>query len=88
MKMKRSEQTREKDGKLIRSGVWFFYSSILWSIPVIPIVVALFFMFDLAPKLMDKGTPEISVAIGLIVGILISIGIGYFYAKAAIKNVE
>ncbi|MCK5772768.1 MAG: hypothetical protein KAH57_03185 [Thermoplasmata archaeon] len=88
MHIKSSEQTPKKDGKLIRSGVWFFYSMLLWSILVIPAVVALFFMFDLAPKLLENGTPEMSVSIGLIVGILISLGISYFYSRAAIKNVE
>ncbi len=88
MKMKGSEQNPEKEGKLIKSRVWFFYSLILWSILIVPLVVALFFMFNLAPKLMDKGTPEMSVAIGLIVGIAISLGIAYFYSRAAIKNVE
>ncbi len=88
MQMKGPEQNPKKDGKLIRSGVWFFYSSILWSIIVVPLVIALFFMLGLAPKLMDKGTPEMSVAMGLIVGLLISLSIGYFYSKAARKNVE
>ena len=88
MQKKSSEQTPKKDGKLIRSGVWFFYSMILWSILVIPVVVAFFYMFDLAPKLLDKGTPELSVTFGLIVGILISLGIAYFYSRAAMKNVE
>ena len=88
MQIKSSEQAPKKDGKLIRSGVWFFYSMILWSILVIPVVVAFFFMFDFAPKLFDNGTPEMSVLLGIIVGILISLGISYFYSRAAIKNVE
>ena len=88
MQTKSSEQAPKKDGKLIRSGVWFFYSMLLWSILIIPVVVAFFFMFDVAPKLLENGTPEWSVSLGLIVGILISLGISYFYSRAAIKNVE
>ncbi len=88
MQITSSEQTPKKDGKLIRSGVWFFYSMVLWSILVIPVIVAFFYMFDVASKLPGNGTPEMSVAIGLIVGILISLGISYFYSRAAIKNVE
>ena len=88
MQKKSSEHTPEKDGKLIRSGVWFFYSSILWSILIVPLVVALFFILDLAPKLLDNGTPEMSVSIGLFLGLSISLSIGYFYSRAARKNME
>ena len=88
MPVKDSEQTPKKDGKLIRPGVWFFYSSILWSVLVVPLVVALFFMLNFGPRLFDNGTPEMSVAIGLAIGLAISLTIGYFYSNAARKNVE
>lgn len=73
--------------KILSPGTWFLYSIILWSMIIIPISMAAFFILNIFPNLFDMGN-QYSAVVGLFVGIVVSVIVGYIYSNMARKHAE
>ena len=73
--------------KILSPGTWFFYSFILWSIVIIPLMMGAFYILEIFPRFTDLGN-EYSAMLGLFLGIIAAAIVGYIYSNRARKHAE
>jgi hypothetical protein len=73
--------------KILSPGTWFFYSFILWSIVIVPLMIGAFYILEVFPRFTDLGN-EYSAMVGLFLGILAAAIVGYIYSNRARKHAE
>jgi len=76
----------EEKGILLSPLKWWISATILWSILIIPITVAVFYMLYLAPRLFQLPN-EFSPLFGIGVGLALSCIVGFLYSRAGMKRV-
>ncbi len=81
------KKTGKSERKILSPGSWFFYSFILWSIVIIPLSIAVFFILNVFPNLFDMGN-QYSALVGLLVGIVLSLIVSFIYSKRARERAE
>jgi hypothetical protein len=72
----------KNERKILSPGTWFLYSFILWSIVIVPLTMAAFFIFEISLKLFDLGN-QYSAFWGLVLGLIISAIVSLIYSKRA-----
>ena len=77
-----NEMSGKTERKILSPGTWFLYSFILWSIVIVPLSMAAFFIFEIFMKLFDLGN-QYSALAGLILGIILAVIVSFFYSKRA-----
>ena len=87
--MEEAESTEKDKGdvKLMSPISWILTASLVWAIIIVPITMALLYMFRISARLFSLPN-QYSAVFGLIIGILISFGVGYYYSHRARRNVE
>ena len=79
-----NQETRKR--RIMSPAAWFLYSTALWSILTIPASIGLCYMFKISVHLFNEPS-QYSVPIGLGLGMVLAVIIGYFYARAAQKRI-
>ena len=74
--------TGKSERKILSPGTWFFYSFILWSVVLIPLSMAAFFILEVFQKLFEMGNQYSAVA-GLFVGLILALIVSFIYSKRA-----
>ena len=87
--MEQAESTDEDQGrvKLMNPVAWILSACLIWAIIIVPLTMAFFYMLKISPKLFSLPN-QYSAVFGLILGLIISFVVGYFYSNRARKNVE
>jgi len=65
----------------------FFISFLFWSIVIVPISMGALFMLNIFPRFTKLGN-QYSALLGLIVGLVLSLIVGYIYSLRARKHAE
>lgn len=66
---------------------WWFSASALLSMVIVPLVVGVFYILELAYRIFNQPA-QYSVLYGLMIGIVLSLLAGYWYAGMAKRRVE
>ena len=82
-----AEITDKGEKRLLSPATWIIVASLVWSILIVPISVAVFYMFKISYRLFELPS-QYSVVMGLGIGIIISIIVGVIYSNIARKHVE
>jgi hypothetical protein len=79
--------TDKGEKRLLSPATWVMNASLIMAIVIVPIAVAVFYMFKISYKLFELPS-QYSVLMGLGVGITLSIIGGVIYSNFARKHVE
>lgn len=82
-----ANNTDKAEKRLLSPATWIITSSLIWAIFIVPIFVAVFYMFKISYKLFELPS-QYSVIMGIVLGIILSIIAGVIYSNYARKHVE
>jgi hypothetical protein len=79
-------ETPEKK-QILSPFQWWVSASALFALVIVPITIAAFYMLNLTHRVIDYPLQYNAVA-GILIGLLISGVVGYFYSGSARKHAE
>jgi inner membrane protein involved in colicin E2 resistance len=66
---------------------WWLSASAVFALVIVPLTVAAFYMLNITKRVADYPI-QYNPIVGIVVGIVLSLAIGYFYSGVARKHAE
>jgi len=73
--------------RILSPAQWWLSASAMFSLVIVPITVGIFYIMKVSKTLFDL-PPQYSPPFGLLVGLALSLALGYFYSGMARKHAE